>query len=80
MGSSRPRSESDGVYDLLVGLTGLFGSIERSLALMLGALFDFAAGVTRLLGPGSAEFRPGARAPARSLAQRPVWGPAKHRR
>ena len=52
MGSSRPRSESDGVYDLLVGLTGLFGSVARSLALMLGALFALEAGVTRAAGAG----------------------------
>lgn len=43
VGSKRPRSENAGTYCLLVGFTGLFGSIARSRALMFGGALDFEA-------------------------------------
>src|SRR5580692_4273873 len=44
VGSSDPCNEISGAYCLLDGLTGLFGSSERSLALMLGGVGgDFVA-------------------------------------
>jgi hypothetical protein len=53
VGSSRPRNDKLGVYDLVVGLTGLFGSKERNLALMFGgALVALGRVVARDAGTG----------------------------
>lgn len=84
VGSSRPRSDNAGVYDLLVGLTGLFGSSARSFALMFGAsVFGFGAGVRRTAGAGVGVIaigRDGARrffaaAPGRGPGEAPPLGP-----
>lgn len=50
VGSSRPRKERVGVYCLLVGLTGLLGSSDRSFEVKLFEACDFGAGVTRAAG------------------------------
>ncbi len=47
VGSSLPRSESVGVYCLLLGLTGLLGSSDRSFALKLFEGCGFGAAVAR---------------------------------
>jgi hypothetical protein len=44
VGSSLPRSEYDGVYCFIVGLTGLFGNSARKRALMFGGA-RFGAGL-----------------------------------
>src|ERR1700729_2618194 len=81
VGSSLPRSEYEGVYDLLVGFTGLFGSIARSLALGLRGVCDFGAGVICVAGGGRTSIgRAGARtlleaAPGRGPGEAPPLGP-----
>ena len=66
VGSSRPRNERFGVYDLLVGLTGLLGSSARSFALMFGTVFAFGAGVIGAIGAGVGRIAIGRAAAGRS--------------
>lgn len=82
VGSSRPRSESEGVYCLLVGLTGLFGSSDRSFAVKLLDGRALGAGVARTgAGVGRiATGRAGALVllgplPARGPGEAPPFGP-----
>src|SRR5579863_1600790 len=50
VGSRRPRSDRFGTYDFDVGFTGLFGSSERSFALMFGGAL---VGLGRLVARGA---------------------------
>lgn len=75
MGSSLPRSDSVGVYDLLVGLTGLFGKRERNFWLMFGALLDFGGAVTRAAGAGVGRISTGRDGAGTRFAALPAFGP-----
>ncbi|MBV8531728.1 MAG: hypothetical protein JO104_10455 [Candidatus Eremiobacteraeota bacterium] len=78
VGSSRPRNEYVGVYDLLVGLTGLLGSIARNRALMFGAArVAFGAGVSRTGGTGVACISTGRAGAGELFAAAPGCGPGE---
>jgi len=77
VGSRRPRNEYVGVYCLLCGFTGLFGSIARSFALMSGALRVLGARVGCALGDGAARTAIGRGGAAFSTGPLPVRGPGE---
>lgn len=77
MGSSRPRNDRFGVYDLLVGLTGLFGRSERSFALIFGALLGFGDAVTRAAGTGVGRISTGRAGAGRFVEATPGRGPGE---
>ncbi len=77
VGSSRPRNERFGVYDLLVGLTGLLGSSARSFALMFGTVFAFGAGVIGAIGAGVGRISIGRAAALTLFAAAPGRGPGE---
>src|SRR5579862_5414140 len=76
VGSRRPRSDKFGVYDFDVGFTGLFGSSERSFALMFGgALVAFGRLVARAAGNGVGRIAIGRAGALTVFAAVPGWGP-----
>jgi hypothetical protein len=77
VGSSLPRNDKLGVYDFVVGFTGLLGRSERSFSLIFGALFDFGAAVTRPAGAGVGRIWTGRAGAETDLAAAPGRGPGE---
>jgi len=76
VGSIRPRSEKLGVYCLLVGLTGLFGSSARSFALR-SIPEGFGDGVSRGCGEGVGAILMGRCGPGLVSLPLPACGPGE---
>lgn len=77
VGSRRPRSEYEGVYCFIVGLTGLFGSSARSRALIFGGAFLAAFGLGAGRGDGGAATAIGRWGATRLCPAAPGRGPGE---
>lgn len=77
VGSSLPRNEYEGWYDLLDGFTGLLGSSALSFALMFGAACVFEALVARPSGAGVGRISTGRIGPGCDFCAGPWCGPGE---